>query len=60
MLPLIRQEDLQQVAQQLAPHCSCIVQASSNAKCVPVQGAETSAMQPPCCRRSNLLASAAI
>ena len=32
MLPLIRPEDVQQVAQQLAPHCSCIVQASSNAK----------------------------
>ena len=28
MLPLIRPQDLQEVAQQFALHCSCIVQAS--------------------------------
>ena len=32
MLPLIRAADLQAVAEQFAPHCSCIVQATSNAK----------------------------
>ena len=58
MLPLIRPEDLQQVAQQLAPHCSCIVQASSNAKCVPGSGAEIHAMRSLCCHRLTLLASA--
>ena len=35
MLPLIRPQDLQEVAQQFALRCSCIVQASCHRRCSP-------------------------